>query len=196
MQSNSLYPTIIEPTRVATIIRNGQNLTTETLIDNIFVDNNTNYKSGMILSSISDHFPIFISLKTENDTSSQEPQEIKYRLIDSDRILHFKTDLSNSFINLYTNPNITSANDAFTIFFDIFNELYNKNFPIVTKIVSKKSILKPWVTESLVRRIKIRDRLGRLASKGRIDREVFTRFRNQITAQLRKAKAKHYESEF
>ena len=47
-----------------------------------------------------------------------------------------------------------------------------------------------------MRRIKIRDRLGRLASKGRIDREVFTRFRNQITAQLRKAKAKHYESEF
>ena len=88
------------------------------------------------------------------------------------------------------------ANDAFTIFFNIFNELYNKNFPIVTKIASKKSILKPWVTESLVRRIKIRDRLGRLASKGRINREVFTRFRNQITAQLRKAKAKHYESEF
>ena len=78
MQSNSLYPTIIEPTRVANINRNGQNLTTETLLDNIFVDNNTNYKSGMILSSISDHFPIFISIKTERNISSQELQEIHF----------------------------------------------------------------------------------------------------------------------
>ena len=97
---------------------------------------------------------------------------------------------------MYTNSNITSANEAFTIFFNIFNELYNKNFPIVTKVVSKKSILKPWVTESLVKRIKIRERLGRLARRGGIDKEDFNRFRNQVTAQLRKAKAKHYESEF
>ena len=138
MQSNSLYPTIIEPTRVATINRNGQNITTETLIDNILVDDNAKYKSGMILSSISDHFPVFISIETENNISSQEPQEIQYRLIDNNRILQFKADLRNSIINLYTNPSITSANDAFTIFFNIFNELYNKNFPIVTKIVKKK----------------------------------------------------------
>ena len=196
MQSNSLYPTIIEPTRVATINRNGQNITTETLIDNILVDDNAKYKSGMILSSISDHFPVFISIETKNNISSQEPQEIQYRLIDNNCILQFKADLRNSIINLYTNPSITSANDAFTIFFNIFNELYNKNFPIVTKIVSKKSILKPWVTESLVKRIKIRERLGRLVRRGGIDNEDFNRFRNQVTAQLRKAKAKYYESEF
>ena len=88
---------------VTTISRNGQNTTTETLIDNILVDNNTNYKSGMILSSISDHFPIFISIETENNISSQEPQEIQYRLIDNHRILSFKADLKNSIINLYTN---------------------------------------------------------------------------------------------
>jgi len=62
--------------------------------------------------------------------------------------------------------------------FNIFNELYNKNFPIVSKKVSKKSILKPWVSPSLTKKIKIKDNLGRLASKGRIDRETFTRFRN------------------
>ena len=120
----------------------------------------------MILSSISYHFPIFISIETENNISSQEPQEIQYIIIDNNCILQFKADLRNSIINLYTNPSITSANDAFTIFFNIFNELYNKNFPIVTKITSKKSLLKPWVTESLVKRIKIRERLGRLARRG------------------------------
>ena len=29
-----------------------------------------------------------------------------------------------------------------------------------------------------------------------MDKEDFNRFRNRVTAQLRKAKAKHYESEF
>ena len=196
MQSNSLYPTITEPTRVSSCIKKGQNVTTETLIDNIFVNNNVKYKSGTILSSISDHYPVFVTI-IENDINlNYEPQEIQYRLIDPNRIKQFELDIRNSIINYNSISKIHIAKDAFTIFFNIFNELYNKNFPIVSKKVSKKSILKPWVSPSLTKKIKIKDNLGRLASKGRIDRETFTRFRNQLTTQLRLAKAKYYETEF
>ena len=59
-----------------------------------------------------------------------------------------------------------------------------------------KSLLKPWVTEKLIKRIKIRDSLSRKVYKGKIDREIFTRFRNKLTAQLRTAKATYYQSEF
>ena len=196
MQSNSLYPTIIEPTRISSYNRNGQDITTETLIDNIFVNNNAKYKSGTILSSISDHYPVFISIIDNNINLNYEPQEIQYRLIDPNRIKQFKLDLRNSIINYSSISKIHIAKDAFTIFFNIFNELYNTNFPIVTKKISRKSILKPWVSPSLTKKIKIKDNLGRLASKGKIDRETFTRFRNQLTTQLRLAKAKYYETEF
>ena len=58
--SNNLFPTILEPTRVASVHRNGQQITTETLIDNIFVNTQLDFKSGLIYSSISDHYPVYI----------------------------------------------------------------------------------------------------------------------------------------
>ncbi len=59
-----------------------------------------------------------------------------------------------------------------------------------------KSLLKPWVTETLAKRIKIRDKLARLSNKGRIDKEIYTVFRNSLTTQLRNAKANYFHSEF
>ena len=62
--------------------------------------------------------------------------------------------------------------------------------------LSRKSLLKPWVTPSLVKRLKIRDTLGRLAGKGRINRKIYTDFRNKVTKQLRELKNKYYNQEF
>ena len=62
--------------------------------------------------------------------------------------------------------------------------------------MKRKSLLKPWVTESLANRIKIKDKLARLSNKGRINKEIYTRFRNLLTTQLRNAKANHFHSEF
>ena len=56
--------------------------------------------------------------------------------------------------------------------------------------------MKPWVTPSLVKRLKIRDNLGRLAGKGRINRKTYTDFRNKVTKQLRELKNKYYNQEF
>ena len=46
LQSNYLVPTILEPTRVAEVSRNGESIVTETLIDNIFINRSTDFKSG------------------------------------------------------------------------------------------------------------------------------------------------------
>ena len=62
--------------------RDGNYQVTRTLIDNIFINNRLNHKSGIIYSSISDHYPIFLSLLNENLDYQNKPQEIKCRLID------------------------------------------------------------------------------------------------------------------
>ena len=62
LQSNYLVPTILEATRVASVNRNGENQLTETLIDNIFINRSTDFKSGLIYSSITDHYPIFTTI--------------------------------------------------------------------------------------------------------------------------------------
>ena len=116
MQSNSLFPTITEPTRVCTIEKDGQNIVTESLIDNIFVNENLAYNSGLIYSDISDHYPIFISIPCNSKKFKSGNLEIKYRLIDDYRIRKFKSALANNFV-FQTIINMDSAETAFITFF-------------------------------------------------------------------------------
>ena len=192
--SNNLFPTILEPTRVATVNRNGQRVTTESLIDNIFINTQLDFKSGLIYSSISDHYPVFISIHHSTNQQTEENCAIKYRVIDEFTIRKFKFALLislNSLLNDATDPQT-----AFTKFYLLLDELYNKYFPIKTKSVSKKAQQKPWINQTLVNRIKIKDKLCRQSSKGRIDRKTYTDFRNKLTAQIRKAKASYFENRF
>ena len=194
LQSNSLFPTILEATRVATVVRNGVPHMTHSLIDNIFINDKVDYKSGIIYSSISDHYPIFISIKNKNFDSNRNLKLIKYRLIDDFRVRKFNSAIKVSFNNILLETD--DAPVAFTNFLNKFYDLYNKHFPIVTKLIPIKSLLNPWVTTRLADRLKIKDNLNKLSNLGRIDRVVYTRFRNKITAQIRQAKAKFYDQEF
>ena len=62
MQMNSLFPTILTPTRVASVLREGQLTTTKTLIDNIYLNTQNNFMSGTLEVSIPDHYPVFTNL--------------------------------------------------------------------------------------------------------------------------------------
>ena len=42
----------------------------------------------------------------------------------------------------------------------------------------------------------MREKLRRQSNKGRIDRKIYTDFRNDLTAQIRKAKASFFENKF
>ena len=193
--SNYLVPTVLEPTRVASVMRNNVPHISETLIDNIFVNTNIDFKSGLIHSSITDHYPVFVSIdEYESAKIVDAPKTIKIRLIDDFKIRKFKSALHIAFSNSL--QDVTNAQLAFTNYFKIFNSLYDKYFPTITKQVKVKSLLKPWVSDSLIQRIKIRDSLARKFNKGGIDREIYTRFRNKLTAQLRIAKSNYYKSEF
>ena len=58
LQSNYLMPTIFSSTRVATKVINNHEVTSETLIDNIMINYNMEYQSGIIETSITDHYSI------------------------------------------------------------------------------------------------------------------------------------------
>ena len=194
MLTHKLFPTILEPTRVATVLRNGNYITTNTLIDNIFIDTQLTYKSGLIYSCISDHYPVTISIETTNTARQIEPSIIRYRVIDDFSVRKFRFAINTQLLNVIMEA--SDAATAFTEFFTKFNDLYEKYFPVKTRIAKQKEILKPWVTQSLVKRIKIRDKLGKLANKGRINRSIFKTFRNLLNTQLREAKAQFYHAEF
>ena len=81
LQSNYLVPTIFSATRVATKTHNNELITTETLIDNIFINHNMNYQSGIIETSISDHFSIYITIPEISACPNTESNSVQYRLM-------------------------------------------------------------------------------------------------------------------
>ena len=89
-----------------------------------------------------------------------------------------------------------SAETAFTTFFNIFNQIYDKYFPIKIKNVTKKSLRKPWVTYTMSEKIKRKHYLARLAKTGMIDQNTYSDFRNNLTKELREAKSMYYTTEF
>ena len=99
MHTHTLFPTILEATRVATVLRNGEYHTTETLIDNIFINKETQFRSGLLHLSISDHYPIFISISQNVNFHQNTDNLIKFRNINNDSILKFKSEFEILFIN-------------------------------------------------------------------------------------------------
>ena len=192
--SNNLFPTILEPTRIASIHRNGECVITESLIDNIFINTQLIFKSGLIDSTISDHFPVFISIQNESAQQVEESKTIKFRTFDDYSIRKFNFALSSSLVSLLEGVN--DPETAYTKFHKLIDKLYNTYFPIKTKILSKKAQSKPWIKQVLVNRIKIRDRLSKLSNKGRINRNIYTRFRNSLTQQIRDSKATYFNTQF
>ena len=91
---------------------------------------------------------------------------------------------------------IQSADVAFTTFINSFNHLYDKYFTLITKKLTKKTLLKPWITSELIEQIKYKHDLSRLHKKGRIDKESYTHFKNRLTSVLRQAKLTYYANEF
>ena len=196
MQSNNMYPTIFLPTRVSIVQKSDNEIvTTEALIDNIFVDTQKKHRTGLFEISISDHYPVFIMMPGKSDIHKSENKSINYRLVNDLTISNFVLSLNSSseLGDLYS---IQSADIAFGNFISLFDRIYNKHFPIKSVKLTRKGELKPWVNLTLISRMKIRDRLAKLANKNIIDRKTFTDFRNSLTKQLRDAKAQYFEDKF
>ena len=82
MYSLSLLPIISEPTRITD--------NSATLIDNFFINRPCNFEAGVIMSDISDHFPIFFNLKNLFCTNSSKnvSKGVHYRLVNEIICLH------------------------------------------------------------------------------------------------------------
>ena len=194
LQSNYLIPTILEATRIATKTQqDGQVVTTETLIDNVIIKANMKHHSGLIESMITDHYPIYTSIPEITLNSPDAPKTIQYRVVNDATKRNFKYALTNTLFNLSTNDD---AKDIFSQFNKTFTDLYDKHFPIKEKTLTSKAESKPWITEVLINRMEIRDKLYKLARKKRISMDIYTKFKNRLTNQIRKTKATYYKNEF
>ena len=187
LTSLSLIPVISKPTRITD--------NSATLIDNIFILNPINFISGIIISDISDHLPTFISIKNVfSNVNSDLKTKIQYRLINENSMNDFFLNMSACDFSNINNSNDCSS--AIVELQDIIDETFRSSCPLITKTISFKNAIKPWITDKILTHIKKRQHYFILYRKNVITKKTYSNYRNFVTSLIRKAKKQYYEDKF
>ena len=181
--SMNLYPLITKPSRITQH--------SATLIDNIFTNVlDSNVTSGLLLTDISDHLPIFMvydinyKIKKNNNFSYG-------RVITEKSITALKTDLS--FQNWEIVYGESDVNAAYNSFLQEFVELYNKNCPL-KKYKEREEKNTPLITNGLRNACKKKNYLYQIFLKNRTKQaEIkYKKYKNKLTTIMREVKKDYY----
>ena len=189
MLGHGYFPAITLPAK----FNENNQITPFSLIDQIWTNfkTGTNHESGILLFSLTDHFPIFYIFKDNCNTIVRTFQS---RLINFDTIQTFVRNVSNSCFRqvfLTQNPEV-----AFNEFLCKLMECYNSAFPIKRKRVKKNKVNAPWVTPELKRCIRKKYRLFNLMRRGLISRRQFNVYKNALNWVTNKMKIRYHMNEF
>ena len=151
LQSLNFFPHISRPTRFPDSLQLGD----PSLLDHIYTNFNGDFSSGIIHFPISDHLPIFWNIIFPSETSKFHKIEFKNitqrnKQLFSHKLSIIQWDQLLSTQNVDTNCNI---------FLDKIQELYDECFPLKTKYISTKRLLKPWITQAVLKFIKNKNNL-------------------------------------
>ncbi|XP_065671679.1 uncharacterized protein LOC136089556 [Hydra vulgaris] len=150
MFQNGFIPTINKPTRITK--------NTATSIDQIIINNfkNIKIKTGIFITDISDHFPVFITAQKSLNQPSKKVKT-KKRVIKDASLVTFISLLSTT--NWESVLKTKNVNEAYDKFYHIFECHYNKAFPITTKFIKTKTLQNPWITPGIIKSSKKKQRL-------------------------------------
>ena len=178
-------PIIIKPTRVCN--------NSATLLDHIWVNFEPfeSFITYIIFSGITDHFPVLYQMHI-NDSAHINTKTITYRKKGEDCDNRFKVALEDS--DIHDVLEINDVNRAFKKFNDIFKNLYDEAYPIITKRVSMKNLNNPWLTRGLMESIKNKNRLYKKFVKRPITYgDLYRSYRNHLTKLIKEDKSKYFK---
>ena len=114
---------INKPTRVA---KKSVTITDNVITTSVFDES---WKKGIIKSDLSDDLPIFFSISTSKSPQNSSPLKLKKIIFNKNNLASFKDQISS--IN-WDNLNSTqcSASSRYKTFLNIFNVIYDVNFPL------------------------------------------------------------------
>ena len=174
--TESFLPLITKPTRITE--------QSSTLIDNIFTNVQPFPQSGIILSDLTDHFPIFSHFPLHTVTHTFE--SVNKRCYNNENLLRFKESLSQTDWSDICNSHDPTI--SFAKFMEIFLTKFNDTIPLqrIKHRKSKKIPKSPWITKSLLRSI---NRKNNLYNKYKINptehtKTKYTNYKNTLTSLL------------
>lgn len=186
MQSKHFLPAITKPTRFPS----NDNTTSPSSLDHVWINNLVPFSSGIILHDMTDHCPNFIKFNFPFPLCPDEPINICFRLyseLGKEKLIGklMETDWDSILRN-------DDVNQSFVRFETLLNQYYCEFFPLKTKTISSKRHSKPWLSPSLLSKIKLKSEYFRLFRRGIISAEINNRFKNQVNKQIKETKDKYY----
>jgi len=188
LASHSHLPLITKPTRVV-----GDSAS---LIDNIFSKDLNNFTSAIIISDISDHYPICVVY--DNFFSPTVPGNC-YRLISYRQFNDGNISSLYHAVEGFDFSNVLSSNcvdGGFELFNAELFALYDRCIPVKVKSVSYKDDIKPWIDRDTKIKIRRRQNYYVLFKMGRMTRQAYCRYRNMVTSEIRNKRKLYYSSKF
>jgi len=157
----------------------------KTLIDHIYSNQCSNISYIDVPQiGLSDHFPVFLTRKTNVSAPKLSHHSITYRSLKKFNEENFKNDLM--CIPWDVIKVFDDVNDALDSWYTLFNEVLDRHVPIKRQRV-KRPNQPSWLTPEIIEGMKQRDRLKSLG-----DEENYRKARNNVTELIRNSKKKHF----
>ena len=184
MASYGFLPLIAKETRIQK--------QSATLLDNIFINDLTKYNtSGIIINDLSDHLPIFASLKFKSVAKSKK-ENVKF--FDKKQVAALNTFLSNELNGFETNTDANAASVQMTKAYMDGISKFSKTY----KTSRRKTALKPWITPGILCSINRKSHLyKKFIKRGNArNEEKYKRYRNVLLKVTRDAKKLYFQKSF
>ncbi len=182
-----MFPLIDRPTRITPH--------SATLLDNIFCNVFTHrIKSGIVVSDLTDHFPIFQLTSSTLDFDRNSFSNVNSRLFNKNRVDRFTNSIKHVNWDEVLNCNLPDV--AYTYFIQKFNLLYNSHFPIKHRRIKSKSNIprKPWITSAIIKSIKRKDNLYKkyVCNPSVCNKNLYVNYKNKLTTLIRLSKRNYF----
>ena len=186
LRSSDFYPVISRPTRI------GPN-NSLSCIDHIWTNTNRVSDSGIFISDITDHFPIFCGLRNP-DSSCGNKFRIRFRNMSSNNLSNFCNLIAETDWTDITREN--DANLQATLFIDKLYQIFNSCFPLMTKYITLKRLNRPWLTSAILKSIDTKHKLYKRVKQNTFNEQEYITYKNRLKQLIRLSKKQYYSSKF
>ena len=180
------YCLITKPTRVKN--------DSASLLDHIWSNVPFGASSGILISDVTDHFPVYACFNHIRNNNS-DLIKIRFRDFSNNNREMFKLSISEVDWPLVlgdsNNADIMTDN-----FVNKLQYLYNRHFPIKTKILSKKRLNRPWLSVSLIKSIRTKHHKYKQFKLGLLSKSLYKSYNNLLDKVLAKSKKLYYDRKF
>ena len=169
----SLLPLIDKPTRITH--------SSATLIHNIITnDRNHHSSSGIIVSDISDHFPIYSLFENCRSNDTNYSSHNYHRDTSEENITNLISLLYQVDWSVLSTHNV---DDAYSTFIEIYNSAFDRSCPLVKTRLKRGRSYTPWITNILLKSIRKKNQLYKkfMLKPNPANKLAYTSYRNMFS---------------